>query len=131
MRSINEMARPARLYGRGGPRDVGTLVVWIERVTDPVTGRVSERERTRTWPNALPGHRSPCRPDSSKGLHQHRCSSAHRALVDGYRAVRRHEEQACEEASIGYATEEADYWREHPRTTFRDYLIAMRQKDAA
>lgn len=122
MRSLHEMARPARLYGQGGPRDVGTLVVWTD---------ADGREHTRTWPNALPGHRSPCRPDASKGLHQHRCSSAHRALVDGYRALRRYEEQACEEASIGYATEEAEYWREHPRTTFRDYLIGMRQASAA
>lgn len=122
MRSLHEMARPARLYGQGGPRDVGTLVVWTD---------ADGRERTRTWPNALPGHRSPCRPDSSKGLRQHRCSRSHAELVDGYRAIAHAEELAAEAATNGYATELAEYWRDHPRTTFRDYLIGMRQRDAA
>lgn len=83
-------------------------------------------ERTRAWPNALPSHRSPCRPDRTKGLRQHRCSWSHASAVEGYRAIRQYEEDAAEVATGGYATELAEYWAEHPRTTFRDYLLGMR-----
>lgn len=120
--SVDQTARPSRVYGRQQPRDRGTLVVWTDD---------EGREHTRTWPNALPGHRSPCRIDGSKGLHQHRCSPAHRALVDGYRAIREVEERAAEAATQQYATELAEYWAAHPRTTFRDYLQGMAQKHAA
>lgn len=97
----------------------GTLVVWRDEYG---------MEHTRTWPRALPGHRSGCRVDASKGLRQHRCSEAHRTLVDGYRAWREHEERQAEAESIGYATEETDYWQTHTRPTFRTYLLAQRQE---
>lgn len=120
------MALPYSMRGQHGKH--GTLVVW--RDVDPVTGRLTQH--TRTWPRALPGHRTSCRIDASKGLRQHRCSVAHRELVDGYRAVVRHEEQQAEAATHGYDTELADYWRDHPRTTFRDYLTSRRHTaDAA
>lgn len=127
MMSVDQSPRPRRVYGRGVPSNVGTLVVWREAVTDP-EGRVTYRERTKVWPRALPGHRSPCRPDESKGLRQHRCSAEHASLVDGYRAVREAEEAAAERATQQYDTELAAYWAEHPRTTFRDYLIGMRDR---
>lgn len=125
MRDVLQSARPRRLYGRASAsvNEPGTLVVW--RTLDPVTGQ--ETEHTRTWHRALPGHRTHCRIDSGKGLRQHRCSTAHAAMVDGYRAWREHEYRAAEAASIGYATEEADYWRTHERPTLKAYLLAMAQ----
>lgn len=126
MRDALAMPTPRRLYGRlsatiNGP---GTLVVW--RDTDGT-------QHTRTWPNALPGHRSPCRPDAAKGLHQHRCSRAHAELVDGYRAYREHANAEAEKATQQYAAELADYWRTHERPTLKAYLLSRTtdQADAA
>jgi hypothetical protein len=81
----------------------------------------------RAWPRALHPFRTPCRPDKGKGIHQHRCSAHHASIVEGYRAVREAQESAAETATHGYATELAEYWRDHPRMTFRDYLIGMRE----
>src|ERR671926_2018602 len=99
MRDLHAAARPSRAYGRR-PGAVGTLVVFSD--ADGV-------ERSRTWPNALPGHKSPCRVDSSKGLRQHRCSPAHRDLEEGYRTWRQSWEDRLEAAAMGYATEEAEF----------------------
>jgi len=82
----------------------------------------------REWPNALPARRSPCRHDAAKGLRQHRCSHAHAAIVEGYRAWREAAELACEATAIGYATETADYWHDHERPTFRAYLLGMKDR---
>lgn len=51
----------------------------------------------------------------------------HRALVNDYRINRHNEEQAAEAASIGYATEYAEYVAEHPLTTFKEWLIGHRK----
>lgn len=120
MRDVLQRAQPPRLYSKLSAtiNAPGTLIVW--RDADDI-------EHTRTWPNALPGHRSPCRPDRSKGVHQHRCSRAHAELVDGYRAWREHAYRTAEEAAIGYDTEEAEYWQTHERPTLRAYLVAHRQ----
>lgn len=122
MRDVLQSARPRRLYSRASAsiNAPGTLVIYTDD---------NGEQQTRAWPNALPGHRTSCRIDASKGLRQHRCSSAHVALVDGYRAYREHAYRAAEDASIGYATEEADYWRTHERPTLKAYLLAMAQGD--
>lgn len=96
----------------------GTFVVWRDE---------HGSEHTRTWPNALPGHRTSCRIDTSKGLRQHRCSSAHRALVDGYRAWHEHEHEQAEAATQQYDTELADYWSTHTRPTLKAYLQSQKQ----
>ena len=51
----------------------------------------------------------------------------HRALVNDYRINRHHEEQAAEAASIGYATELAEYVAAHPLTTFKQWLVGHRR----
>lgn len=48
--------------------------------------------------------------------------SYHDQLMAGYYAIREAEEQAAEDATCGYATELAEWWAEHPRTTFKIYL---------
>lgn len=116
MMSIAQSPRPSRVYGRNQPTNRGTLIVWLD---------ADGRERTRTWPNALPGHRSTCRADSGKGLRQHRCSVAHRAMVDGYRSWAHAAEQAAEAATGGYETELAEYWATHTRPTFKAYLQGL------
>ena len=77
------------------------------------------------WPNALHPSRSPCRIDRGKGRQQHRCSSAHADVVEGYRLWREVEERAAEEATHGYATELDDYWRDRQRPTFSAYLAGV------
>lgn len=126
MRDILATGRPRRVHSRvsatiNGP---GTLIVWTD---------ADGTQQTRTWPNALPGHRSPCRPDRDKGVHQHRCSRAHAELVDGYRAWREHEHAQAEQATQQYAAEEADYWRTHTRPTLKAYLLSRKidRADAA
>ncbi|EFQ84739.1 hypothetical protein HMPREF0063_10080 [Aeromicrobium marinum DSM 15272] len=47
----------------------------------------------------------------------------HRRLVQEYKAERIRQEDAAVEASIGYATEYAEYVAEHPLITFKDWLI--------
>lgn len=49
----------------------------------------------------------------------------HADLMSGYYLLRETEETACEAATMGYEIETAEYWRDHPRTTFRIYLIDM------
>lgn len=125
MRDTLAAPTPARLYGRLSAtiNAPGTLVVWQDE---------EGHEHTRTWPNALPGHRSPCRPDRSKGLRQHRCSRAHAELVEGYRAWKRHADQAAEDATLGYPEELAEYRQAHERPTLRAYLESRTQQaDAA
>jgi hypothetical protein len=77
------------------------------------------------WPRALHPAQSPCRHDTSLGRRMHRCSAAHASLVDGYRAWREAAHETAEAATLGYATELADYWREHPAPTFREYLLSQ------
>lgn len=100
---------------------IGMLVTWTD-----ADGRV----HSRTWPSALPHHKTPCRADSSKGLAQHRCSRAHRDAVQGYHAWRDSEYAAAEAATHGYETELAEYWSAHPRPTFKAYLQGMRDETA-
>jgi hypothetical protein len=106
--------RPRRMYG--SDRSNGACIVYADPA-DPRSGRV--------WPNALPPHLSGCRIDAGKGLRQHRCSVAHRAVVDGYRAWRETEELMAEAATHGYATELAEYWSTHGRPTFGAYLRGL------
>jgi hypothetical protein len=79
------------------------------------------------WPRALTPRRSPCRIDQEKGRGQHPCSTAHRDLVLGYRAWKRDEEQAAEEATLGYETELADYWSTREKPTLKSYLVGTRR----
>lgn len=46
----------------------------------------------------------------------------HRALVEDYRAERRRQEDAAEAASLGYATEWAEYTAANPLVTFGAWL---------
>lgn len=71
----------------------------------------------------IPDRRSPCRIDQSKGARQHRCSSSHAELVEGYRLWRETEEAAAEAATMQYSAELADYWQQRTRPTFRAYLL--------
>ena len=54
-----------------------------------------------------------------------RCKSAclHRQLVEDYRAAREREEAVRDEETIGHATENANYAREHGIVTFKRWLI--------
>lgn len=56
-----------------------------------------------------------------------KASCLHRALVNDYRVNRHAEEQAADAASIGYATERAEYVERHPLTTFKQWLIGHRR----
>lgn len=118
MRDLLQRGRPARAYGRR-PGATGTLVIWTDD---------NGVQQHRTWPRALPGHRSPCRPDAAKGLHQHRCSAHHAGIVEGFRAWAEVERLAAEAATHGYATELAEYWASHTRPTFKAYLQGMRER---
>lgn len=51
----------------------------------------------------------------------------HRALVNEYRLARLNDEQHAEAASIGYATEYAEYVAAHPLITFQEWLIGHRK----
>lgn len=115
MRDILQSPRPRRRYGED--RSNGATIVYGD-VNDPASGRV--------WPRALQPHRSPCRIDAGKGLRQHRCSSAHASVVDGYRSWRDSEYAAAEDVTRGYASEETDYWRDRARPTFGAYLAGLR-----
>lgn len=119
MRDILSTPR-RRMYGRAPA--TGTLVTWRD-----ATGRV----HSRTWPNALPQHRTPCRIDETKGVHQHRCSATHRDAVEGYRAWRAAELEAAEAATLAYGTEEDEYWETRTRPTFKAYLQGMRDETRA
>jgi len=50
----------------------------------------------------------------------------HDDLMAGYYAAREAQEQEAEAVAIGYATETAEYYRDHERLTFRKYLEGMR-----
>lgn len=53
------------------------------------------------------------------------CSNLHHALLmQSYYAVRESEEREAEAATQGYVTEMKEYWAEHGRTTFKDWLVA-------
>jgi hypothetical protein len=54
----------------------------------------------------------------------------HRELVESYRAERARQEAAAEVASIGYATEHAEYVEANPLPTFRDWLLGSRERAA-
>lgn len=44
----------------------------------------------------------------------------------GYYSAREAQERQAEAAAIGYAKELADWYRDHPRLTFRRYLEGLR-----
>ena len=118
MRDVLQTPRPSRTYGVD--RTGGRAVVWETDAEGRPTGK------GRAWPRALPAHRSPCRHDSTLGIHQHRCSRTHAEVVEGYRSWRDSEYAMAELLTGGYSTELADYWSTRPRPTFRDYLTGMR-----
>lgn len=64
---------------------------------------------------ALEPARSPCQP--------HPCSVEHADVVRGYREFAALWELAAEQATSGYAAELAHYLEEHPRPSFKDYLM--------
>lgn len=76
--------------------------------------------------SALPDRRSPCRIDKDKGNRRHRCSWQHADLVEGFRLAQEAQDRRAEAASIGYATELAEYFDPHDgverRLTFKDWL---------
>lgn len=51
-----------------------------------------------------------------------RADCLHRALVEDYRAARERDEIRRDEETIGYATENANYYRENGMVTFRSWL---------
>lgn len=108
---------PRAQYGSNRPRRHGRII------TDPVSGEILAE-----WPNALPGHLSPCRADSSKGLAQHRCSDAHAGIVEGYRRWRDDAYAEAERVTLGYAGDESEYWADRTRPNLRDYLKMSRDE---
>lgn len=65
------------------------------------------------------------------GPRRHRCSWWHSSLVEGYRAAVRAQQLRAEAATLGYATELADYYDRlngvERRVTFRDFLAGYRE----
>ncbi|WP_311210899.1 MULTISPECIES: hypothetical protein [unclassified Aeromicrobium] len=57
-----------------------------------------------------------------------RVDCLHRRLVEDYRIARANDEALADEASIGYATEYAEYVADHPLITFKDWLTGHRQR---
>lgn len=80
----------------------------------------------------IPDRRSPCRIDQAKGKRRHHCSTGHADFVDGFREAQRLQNDRAEEATLGYATELADYF--HPqngterRVTLREWMIHSRNE---
>lgn len=58
-------------------------------------------------------------------------SERHDRLMSGYYAMREAEERAAEAASLGYQTELDEWWAEHPRTTFKQWLTCQRESETA
>lgn len=54
-------------------------------------------------------------------------TAAHAELMHAYYAAVHQWEQAREQACVGYAAEEAEFERDHPRPTFQQYLLGNRQ----
>ncbi len=52
--------------------------------------------------------------------------SYHSDMMAEYYVIREAEEQEAENQGYGYATETAEYWEFHPRTTFREFLIGRK-----
>lgn len=63
--------------------------------------------------------RSPCR--------KHPCSVEHADVVWGFREVARLWEEQAEAITGGYESEMDRYAEDHPRPTFRDYLIKRKR----
>lgn len=55
--------------------------------------------------------------------HKLHCSPAHASLVADYAAARHAWWSAMEDATALYATEVAEYRRDNPPPTFRDFLV--------
>jgi hypothetical protein len=57
----------------------------------------------------------------------------HDDMMSGYYAAREAQEREAEALTLGYDAELADYFRDHPRITFRSWLIEWnrREKEAA
>lgn len=81
---------------------------------------------------AIPDRRSPCRIDQAKGARRHHCSAEHADLVESFRLAQYAQDARCEQAAIGYATEEAAYYARdggtERRVTFKDWLIHTRRR---
>lgn len=60
---------------------------------------------------------------------RHHCSDWHRSVVEGYRTAAAAQLARLEAWALGYATEEAAYWRDvEPRLTFRHWLENYREE---
>lgn len=70
---------------------------------------------------------SPCRISTNK--RRHHCSPQHAELVLSYRDARRADELRADVESYGYATELAEYRRDHPAVTFKAWLKAHKRTD--
>ena len=61
-----------------------------------------------------------------------RCPSGplcgHRAIVEAYRQERQRQEALADDQSLGYATELAEWVRDHPLITFHQWLKGTRQQ---
>lgn len=55
--------------------------------------------------------------------HHVQCSHHHAALCRDYWSERERQETAMENAGLGYAAEMAEYARDHPLITFKDWLV--------
>lgn len=55
-----------------------------------------------------------------------RTNQHHQQLMSGYYAAREAEEREAEAQSLGYATELSEWWQDHPRITFKEWLINQR-----
>lgn len=65
-----------------------------------------------------------------KGPRRHRCSWWHRDVVESYRLARQVWEEEEERVAIGYATERAEFRRDSPPPTFRQWLEQYRERAA-
>lgn len=57
-------------------------------------------------------------------------SCYHCNMMREYYAIREGEEQEAENQGYGYEAETRDYWSSHPRTTFKDFLMARKDEHA-
>ena len=63
----------------------------------------------------------------SKGMKNCYLMCGHRLFVQDYRAERLRQEEAMIESTGGYPEEAADFLRDNPMLTFKDYLIQTKR----
>lgn len=53
-------------------------------------------------------------------------STSHEMMMAEYYAIREYEESQAEQWGYGYDEETREYWENHPRTTFKSFLIGRK-----